>query len=240
MSDILNFFSVNFSNLSWLAVLIIAMLPIAEAKVAIPFAMSTQIWGSAALSPFMAGLISFVGSMIPAFFIILFLRPVFAWLKKSKYFKRIILYFERLFKSKAEKKDSAVQALKVGNINAKSDHNANLDNTDNDILNSRKQKSKTAQILSLIFFVAIPLPLAGVWTSSAIAAFSDIKFWPALAAIAFGNLLEVVFVTVLCVLLIDSITIVLSFTLILVAIYVFSMVILHSLKSKEQKQDINK
>lgn len=229
VDGILNFFSINFSNLSWLAVLIIAMLPIAEAKVAIPFAMSTQIWGSAALSPFMAALVSFVGSMLPAFFIILFLRPLFNWLKKSKYFKKFILYFENFFKSKAEKKkeNKKVHAQTTGDSNLnKSNYVATLQQD--------KQKSKAAQILSLIFFVAIPLPLAGVWTSSAIAAFSDIKFWPSVAAIAFGNLLEVVFVTVLCVLLIDSITIVLSFTLILVAVYVFLMVVLHSVKSKEQ------
>lgn len=65
MDFILDFFSSNFYNCVWLAVILIAICPTLESKIAIPFAMNTAIWGTHALTPFAAFILSFLGSLLP-------------------------------------------------------------------------------------------------------------------------------------------------------------------------------
>lgn len=222
MQDILQFFENNFENFSWLAVFIVAMLPIAEAKVAIPFGMSTQIWGAHALSPIAAGTIGFVGSTLPAVFIILFLKPTFNYLKSTKVFNKIVIFFEKYLTKK--NKNTSNDEVDTSLVNNK-DNYATVDK-------SVEQKSKWQQILTLVVFCAIPLPLAGVWTSSAIAGLGNMKFWPSFLAVAFGNLIETVFVTVLSVLLIDSLLILVYATIVLLVVYVAISFIIYFYKQK--------
>lgn len=248
VGDILNFFSYNFSNNVWLAVFIVSMLPIAEAKVAIPFGMATGVWGANALSPSAAALISYFGSMIPAIFIILFLKPVFEMLKKTKSFRKFVLKMEGIFKKKSERQISTAFLRKKQNSNNLTDiqpeaisdnikvkalNDAELGNAmvgkateelkNNEFAANKKGFANLQKLVTLVFFVALPLPLAGVWTSSAIAAFGDMKFWSSVFAIAFGNLLEVLFITIICTLFIDSVSVVLIGTLILLLAYVIIM-----------------
>ncbi len=70
----LDFFADNFSSCVWLAVFLVSMIPMFESKVAIPFAMSTDIWGDKILSPVMACVVSLVGSMVPALCLLLFCK----------------------------------------------------------------------------------------------------------------------------------------------------------------------
>ncbi len=254
VNDILNFISFNFSKTTWIAVFIVAMLPIAEAKVAIPFGMAKGVWGSAALSPIMSAVVSFIGSTLPAIFIILFLKPVFEMLKKTKSFKKLIINLENLFRKRSEREIS-VEYIKeqreVRNrerelrkiLKTQSQHNGDkllrkkealtkILNETKAIENKKKETTKLKQIITLMFFVALPLPLAGVWMSSAIAAVTDMKFWPSLAAIAFGNLMEVVFITIICVLFNDSIGYVLIGSLILIIAYIVSMHIISRRREK--------
>lgn len=71
-----NFFVDNFGNSVVLAVLLMAMIPTLESKVAIPFALSVAIWGENVLSPIMAFFVSLCGSLIPAFCVILVARYI--------------------------------------------------------------------------------------------------------------------------------------------------------------------
>lgn len=66
----LQFFSDNFSGCVWLAIFLMSMIPMLESKVAIPFALSKQVWGDAVLSPVVACLVSFAGSMVPALLLV--------------------------------------------------------------------------------------------------------------------------------------------------------------------------
>lgn len=248
VGDILNFFSYNFSNNVWLAVFIVSMLPIAEAKVAIPFGMATGVWGASALSPSAAALIAYFGSMIPAIFIILFLKPVFEILKKTKTFRKFVLKMEGIFKKKSERQITTAflrrkqessnintnqTTTTLKNVKVKTFSDAELGNAvvgkateelkNNEFAANKKGFAQLQKLVTLVFFVALPLPLAGVWTSSAIAAFGDMKFWSSVFAIAFGNLLEVLFVTIICTLFIDSVSVVLIGTLILLLAYVLIM-----------------
>lgn len=75
----IDFFADTFSNCVVVAVLLMAMLPMVESKVAIPFALSASVLGDAVLSPTMAYFVAFLGCMMPCIFVILFAR----WLKSK-------------------------------------------------------------------------------------------------------------------------------------------------------------
>lgn len=65
-------------------VMLTAALPIIELRGAIPVGISLG------LSPIHATIISFIGSMIPVPFILFTIRPIFNYLKKTKYFKKLV------------------------------------------------------------------------------------------------------------------------------------------------------
>jgi uncharacterized membrane protein len=67
-----------------LAILFIAALPVIELRGAIPIGISLG------LSPFYATIISLIGSMIPAPFILFTIKPIFNRLKKTRLFKKLI------------------------------------------------------------------------------------------------------------------------------------------------------
>lgn len=62
-----------------MAVFMIAMLPLAELKLAIPYGVSMG------MSPLHAAALGIVGSMVPVPFILLLLRPVIAWFRKTAF-----------------------------------------------------------------------------------------------------------------------------------------------------------
>ncbi len=76
MNFIVEFLSENFINCVWLAVLLVAMCPTLESKIAIPLAMNTTIWGSNAFSATSAFLLSCLGSLIPCYFMMLASRKI--------------------------------------------------------------------------------------------------------------------------------------------------------------------
>lgn len=76
MDFLLDFFKNNFDNCIWLAVILIAACPIFESRISIPFALNSAIWGTKVLSPLNAFLLSLLGSIIPAFFIIIFSKKL--------------------------------------------------------------------------------------------------------------------------------------------------------------------
>lgn len=108
-------------------------------------------------------LLSYVGStivFIPIFFL---LRPILNLMKKIKWFNTLAVKVEEYFKEKAE------GALKKGN----------------------SEKGRTENFykkLGVFIFVAIPLPMTGVWTGTAIAVFLNLKFKDAILPIVLGNL----------------------------------------------------
>ena len=85
----------------WLVVFVISMIPIIELRGAIPVA-----WFLFGLPWYAALPIALVGNMLPVPFILLFIRPIFAWMKKkSKWLGNLV---ERLEK-KAERNMDKVQ-----------------------------------------------------------------------------------------------------------------------------------
>ena len=123
----------------------------------------------AGLDFFTALLIAFLGSTA-VFFL---LKPILGLLKKIKFFNGFAERIENYFKKKA---DSAVG-------------------------DEKKSKGKLSEnalkFLSVLIFVAIPLPLTGVWTGTAVAVFLDMKFSHAALAVTVGNFIAGILISLL-------------------------------------------
>lgn len=78
IADLLNFISKEFT------VIFTAMLPVIEVRGAIPVGIALG------MTPIHATILAFLGSVIPVPFILLTIRPIFAYLRKTKTFKKLI------------------------------------------------------------------------------------------------------------------------------------------------------
>lgn len=76
--DFLDFLSIE------LAVMFMAMLPVIELRGAIPLGVSMG------LSPVQSAIISYIGSAIPVPIILFGIRPIFGFLRKNSFFRKII------------------------------------------------------------------------------------------------------------------------------------------------------
>lgn len=144
----------------WMVVVLLATLPIVEARLAIPMAIS---YGYSGITPFLLG---FAGSTLMAPLLLIILMPLIEWLSKTRLFKKL---GQTLYDKFAEKSKS-------------------VDNDSGDL----------KKMLAIFLFVAVPLPLTGVWTGCAVASICKLKFGKSLASIVAGNLVACAILSVLC------------------------------------------
>lgn len=116
--------------------------------------------------------LAYIGSTVICIPIFFLLVPIFNLLKKIKFIKKLIEKIETVLKNKAEK-----IALK-----------SNAETEDIKI-----KFLKTA----LFIFVAVPFPVTGVWTGTAIAVFVGLKFKDSIIPLALGNLIAGTIITLL-------------------------------------------
>lgn len=119
-----------------------------------------------------SALIAYAGSsliVIPLFFLLI---PIFNLLKKIKFIKKLVEKIEGVFERKAE------ELAKKANGEA-------------------ENKRKKMLIWGLFLFVAIPLPMTGVWTGTAIAVFLNVKFKDGFLPLVLGNLVAGTIITLL-------------------------------------------
>lgn len=150
-------------------ILIIAFLPIAEARLALPAALKCG------LSTFQAFFYSFVGSSVAAAVLPLVLVPFVNFLAETKLFRKVGEAIMLRFSNKAKK-------VKVG--------------------------STLKQCVLTAAFVAVPLPLTGVWTGSAIASIIGLGYFRSLACVTAGNFIACLIITVITVLLSEYINLI--------------------------------
>lgn len=110
------------------------------------------------VNPFLAFLVCGSGSAIVCLPLIFLLKPIFNQLKKFKLFYKLIVFFENLFADKADM-----------------------------VRKTASHKYNNKVFWALASFVAVPLPLTGVWTGSGIAVFLEMPVSKAAAAIIGGN-----------------------------------------------------
>ncbi len=189
----LDFFADNFSSCVWLAVLLIALIPTLESKIAIPFGMSVQIFGKATLSPVAACLIAMFGSLLPAFFVMILIRKL-----KSK----TTGFINDKFLSFAN--------MKVGKYFQRFSEKSTL----------------LKKLIYLAGFVAIPLPLTGVYTGSLIAGLSSLKLWQGFLAIVVGEVFACVGMTIVCALFENSAFYIFIMAMIFVAVILIANLII--------------
>lgn len=199
---IADFFHQIFGDNVVLATILIAIVPLVELKGAIPFAMSVDFWGAAALDLWQAFLFAFLGSIIIVPILALVFRPIYDWLKTKKFFKMILDFL-------------------VGDVANKSTK-VNAD---------AGQKSQAGRlwlkIVAVALFVAFPVPLTGVWTGTCFAVLLGLNFGLACVTVILGNAVCGLIVTLVCSVFPEATNILLYVFLALVLIAVVVKVIMH-------------
>jgi uncharacterized membrane protein len=116
------------------------------------------------LSPMESFCWAFLGSSIVCIPLLLLLKPFFAWAKKRKGVGAFFTKIENMFLAKAKKDEDA------------------------------EKVAERKKIWVTFLFAALPLPGAGVWSSSFVAVLLGLRFWPAVLAIVGANFLEGLFI----------------------------------------------
>lgn len=143
-----------------LATIVMSLVPLIELKGGIVFARGIG------LGFFSAYGLAYLGSTIVFVPIYFLLRPILNLLKKIKAVDKFAFKIENYFKVKADdtlKKQEQKQ-------------------------NKKPMSDKLLKQLGVFIFVAIPLPMTGVWTGTAIAVFLGLKFKDVILPIMLGNL----------------------------------------------------
>lgn len=144
-----------------LTIFIVSLLPILELRGGLIAAALLNV------DPWIAYPICVVGNLLPIPFILLFLKKIFALLKKTKLFRKMVEKLENRASAKSKKL-------------TKSD----------DKVDEKKQKRKILYRMgALLLFVGIPLPGTGAWTGALIADAIDMRIKHSLPAIIGGVLL---------------------------------------------------
>ncbi|MBQ7339850.1 MAG: small multi-drug export protein [Clostridia bacterium] len=203
------FISNLIGNEYW-ATIVMSLVPLIELKGGIVYAQS------AGINEFLSLLLAWIGSTIVFIPIFWLLRPILNLLKKIKFIDKLALKLEGYF----EKKSS--EALEK----EQSKH--------------KKQRSVDfIKALSVFIFVAIPLPMTGVWTGTAIAVFLNLKFKKSILPITLGNLvagLLILLLSVIC----KAININLDYVLyglFILAVILFFVFLFKVILTKEKKTE---
>ena len=196
-----DFFADNFANSVVLAVLLMAMIPTLESKVAIPFGLSVAIWGEAVLSPVAAFFVAWLGRIVPAIFVIMLARYI-----RSKTSGFVHEKFMNKYGDRVEKANSKGSVLK--------------------------------KCMWLTLFVAIPLPLTGVWSGSLIAGFLDLKIWQAFLSVAVGAAISCTIVLLLCLVFANSTFYIFLISLIMIALWGLGSLLVSLCRRAKAKKEI--
>ena len=197
MDFLIDFFSNNFSSCIWLAVILVAMCPTLESKIAIPLAMNTSIWGSNAFTSLTALLLSFIGSIIPCYLIMFVVRKVkqkTTGFVTSKFFQKYTLRSQ----------------------------------------NIQRQTSELKKYIALCAFVAVPLPLTGVWTGSLIAGLSNLNIHYSFISITIGAFISSLSITLLCTIFENSITYIFMISLVILIVFLLGDLIFSMFNIKQK------
>ena len=156
-----------------------------------------------------SAILAYAGSsliVIPLFFLLI---PIFNLLKKIPFIKKLVEKIELVFKQKAEK------------LAQKSNGEA-------------EDKKRKMLIIGLFIFVAVPFPVTGVWTGTAIAVFLNMKFKDSFLPIVLGNLVAGSIITLLTFLLEPYVDLIIV-TLFAIAIIMLIIFILKIVKAKPEE-----
>lgn len=154
---IVEFFRNLFGN-DVITIFFVSAIPFVELRGAILLGVSEM-----AINPYLVWLLSWLGSTLLGILLFFILKPILNLLKKIKWFKKFVEKVEAIINEKSAK-------ISKKATEADSDKQVN--------------KIKTVGVAG---FIAIPLPLTGTWTGTAIAVFLGMSFKHTMIAVAIGN-----------------------------------------------------
>jgi len=212
MTEILGEFLLKVFQNEYVATLFVSMFPLIELKGAIPI--GTGLFGLNLLET--AG-IAYLGSTIVSIAVFFLLIPIFNLLKKIGFVKKIIEKIETIFDEKAQK----------------------IAQKTND---SAEEEARKIMMISLFVFVAVPFPVTGVWTGTAIAVFLGLKFRESVLPIAVGNLIAGSIITLLTFFFKDYVDIIIYvlFAIAIVMLIIFIAKIVLAKPKAEKEENSNK
>ena len=194
-----------------LATTIMSVIPLIELKGGIIFARSF-------FGFFAAFGLAYLGSTLVFFPVYFLLKPILTGLKKTKFFNKVAIKIENFFIERANK-----AKVKAGESNKKA------------------KSEKFLKQLSVFIFVAIPLPMTGVWTGTAIAVFLGLSFKDAILPVILGNLVAGTIISLLAQLFISiwSIKILdyVLWALFVIAVIVLVITIISLFKNKKKREE---
>ncbi|MDE6402084.1 MAG: small multi-drug export protein [Clostridiales bacterium] len=203
-----------------LAVILLSIIPIAEARFAIPFGMSAGM----GLSPLEAFGYAFLGSSLIAPILLIVFIPIINALSRTKVFAKIGKFLYDKFEKKSRSLKDAEQPESEQIANGEASTRKKLKIT----------KSDVKKMSGVALFVAVPLPLTGVWTGSAVASILKIGFVKSLIGVIFGNAVACGIITLITYLFKDYVSwITLAFFIIAVLVVLFLIIKLIIYKPSE-------
>lgn len=207
-----NLFVAIFGSHSEIATIIISMIPIVELRGAIPFGAAVSFWGENALPIWQSFLYSVLGSTLVCVILTFLFWPIFKWLKKTKGFKKLANAIENKINRSSK------------NINDKVQSETN------------QKKTWWIKWLGVFAFVAIPLPLTGVWTGTCIALFVGMNKRDTMISVILGNLVAGTIMTIISYFFADNTMIVLLVFFALVVLFILFFAaksIINKIKNKK-------
>lgn len=154
--------------------------------------------------------IAYLGStlvVIPIFFLLI---PIFNLLKKIPFIKVFVQKLEAMLKGRARKMAEKSKG-------------------------SAEDVARRILMIGLLVFVAIPLPVTGVWTGTAIAVFLGMRFKDSILPLAVGNLIAGTLITLLILLIgKDNANLLLNIILILALIMLVFTIVKIALSKPEE------
>lgn len=203
-----------FGTQSWLATMIISMIPIVELRGAIPFGSATAFWGENALSLWQSFLVSVFGSTLVCIVLTFCFWPIFKWLKSTKVFKKVALFIEKKLNRNAEGIEKKTQSEKDA------------------------KKIKWLKLIGIFGFVAIPLPLTGVWTGTCLALFIGLSKKETMITVILGNIVAGLLMTMISYFFADNTMIVFYAFFILVGVFIIYEIIKSVIRKVKAKKEV--
>lgn len=171
-------FSKIFNGNVVLATVLVSMLPIMELKGGIPFGMSVAFWGDKALKRWSAFGWAFLGCFIVTIIVYFIFTPLMKWFRKTKIFKGLANYID----NKTGKQKEKIEMAENGEVDEK-----------------KLRRIRFAKIMAVLVFVAIPLPLTGVWMGTCLAVVLKLNFAETMFAVNVGNVIAGIIISTICV-----------------------------------------
>lgn len=210
-------FSKIFNGNVVLATILVSMVPIMELKGGIPFGMSVAFWGDKALKRWEAFGWAFLGCFIVTIIVYFIFTPLMNWFRKTKMFKGLADYIDNKTNKQKQKLETA--------------------ENDADVDIKKLHRIRFGKIMAVLVFVAIPLPLTGVWMGTCLAVVLKLNFPETLFAVSVGNIIAGIIISTICVIFPQFTHILIYIFLAIVAILIIAKLIINKINKNKIKNE---